>query len=182
MKGEDNAKQEDKNSAPTQNDISKNDESQEIGAPKKSKKKVIFIAIFLILLLASGGGIFFYLKKQKAIEEAKKKEEELKNSKQEIIYHDMDDIMTNLNSNKGASYLRMKLTLEIEGNQNLEVIKKFSPKIKDAFQLYLRELRPEDMQGSIGLYRLKEELLLRINKVVYPAQVNDILFKDVLVQ
>jgi flagellar FliL protein len=56
------------------------------------------------------------------------------------------------------------------------------PKISDVFQMYLRELRPADMQGSVGLYRLKEELLLRVNKIVYPAQVNDLLFKEVLVQ
>ncbi len=56
------------------------------------------------------------------------------------------------------------------------------PKINDVLQMYLRELRPADMQGSVGLYRLKEELLLRINKIVYPSQVNDLLFKEVLVQ
>ena len=33
------------------------------------------------------------------------------------------------------------------------------PRIVDNFQIYLRELRLEDLRGSAGIYRLREELL-----------------------
>jgi flagellar FliL protein len=46
----------------------------------------------------------------------------------------------------------------------------------------LRELRPSDLEGGIGIYRLREELIRRINIAVYPAKVETILFKDVLIQ
>ena len=49
-------------------------------------------------------------------------------------------------------------------------------------QGYLRELRPADLEGSAGLFRLKEELLRRINLSVYPAKVEGVLFKEILVQ
>ncbi len=149
---------------------------------KKSKKKLIIIAILLVLVISIGVGTLFYFKKQLADEE-KKKEEALKMSQQEVVYYDLESMIVNLNTDSNReSFLKIKITLEVEGSKNLEAVKKFSPKIADSFQLYLRELRPEDMQGSIGLYRLRGELLLRINKVIYPAHVNDILFKDVLVQ
>ena len=55
-------------------------------------------------------------------------------------------------------------------------------KVVDAFQVYLRELRKSDLQGSAGIYRLKEELRRRINVAIYPQQVDSILFKEILVQ
>ena len=50
------------------------------------------------------------------------------------------------------------------------------------FQVYLRELRVEDLSGSAGVYRLKEELLARVNAAVEPINVTDVLFKEMLVQ
>ena len=45
-----------------------------------------------------------------------------------------------------------------------------------------RELRKSDLEGSAGIYRLKEELRRRINVAIFPAQVDAILFKELLVQ
>ena len=56
------------------------------------------------------------------------------------------------------------------------------PRIVDNFQVYLRELRIEDLQGSAGLQRLREELLLRVNASTKTAKVRDVLFKEMLVQ
>jgi flagellar FliL protein len=55
-------------------------------------------------------------------------------------------------------------------------------KVIDAFQVYLRELRKSDLEGSAGIYRLKEELRRRINVAIFPAQVENILFREILVQ
>ena len=78
--------------------------------------------------------------------------------------------------------MKLTMTFDMEGEENLKKVEEMMPRIRDVFQMYLRELRPYDMQGSVGLYRLREELLLRVNKIIYPAQVNDILFKEVIVQ
>jgi flagellar FliL protein len=56
------------------------------------------------------------------------------------------------------------------------------PRIMDNFQVYLRELRIEDLKGSAGMYRLREELLVRVNAAAAPAKVRDVLFKEMLVQ
>ena len=47
----------------------------------------------------------------------------------------------------------------------VEQITPVMPRVMDAFQTYLRELRPSDLDGSAGLYRLKEELTRRVNLV-----------------
>jgi flagellar protein FliL len=56
------------------------------------------------------------------------------------------------------------------------------PRVMDAFQTYLRELRPSDLEGSAGLYRLKEELTRRVNVAVAPGRINAVLFKEIIVQ
>jgi len=56
------------------------------------------------------------------------------------------------------------------------------PRLMDAFQTYLRELRPTDLEGSAGLYRLKEELTRRVNASIAPNRVTAVLFKEIVIQ
>ena len=56
------------------------------------------------------------------------------------------------------------------------------PRVTDIFQTYLRELRPADLNGSAGLFRLKEELTRRVNAAIAPSEVNAVLFKEIVVQ
>jgi flagellar FliL protein len=56
------------------------------------------------------------------------------------------------------------------------------PRIIDSAQVFLRELRLDDLQGSAGMLRLREELMRRINAAVSPVEVRDVLFKEIIVQ
>lgn len=101
----------------------------------------------------------------------------------ETAFYDLPDITVNLSNSGGATeYLRMRIALEVRDETLIEVIEPRLPRVLDAFQVYLRELRRSDIEGSAGIYRLKEELLRRVNLAVYPASVDNILFKDILVQ
>lgn len=148
-------------------------------ARKKNKLKIIIIGV-LVLLIAAGGSVFFYMQK------LSKAEEELKASEKnepKILYVEFDDMIVNLNaSKKGVHFLKLKMFFEVEGQENKDLLMRYKPKVRDIFQTYLRELRPEDLRGSVGVYRLREELLLRVNKVIYPGYVNDVLFEEILVQ
>jgi flagellar protein FliL len=64
----------------------------------------------------------------------------------------------------------------------IEQITPIMPRVMDAFQTYLRELRPSDLDGSAGLYRLKEELTRRVNASIAPSRINAVLFKEIVVQ
>ncbi|MBN8530603.1 MAG: flagellar basal body-associated FliL family protein [Alphaproteobacteria bacterium] len=100
------------------------------------------------------------------------------------VYYDLPDFLVNLNTGgKQASFLKMKVTLEIQGDKAAENLKLIEPKVVDGLNMYLRELRASDLTGSAGMHRLKEELLLRVNKLAQPkVKVNDILFKEMIVQ
>lgn len=89
----------------------------------------------------------------------------------------------NLNSDgQGEQFMKLTVALEVASEEVMADIQPRMAKVVDAFQVYLRELRKSDLEGSAGIYRLKEELQRRVNVAIYPAQVESILFKEILVQ
>jgi flagellar FliL protein len=81
-----------------------------------------------------------------------------------------------------VQYLKAKIVLEVKEEKLVEAIKPTMPRVTDIFQTYLRELRPADLNGSAGVYRLREELTRRVNTTISPNQVNAVLFKEFVVQ
>src|SRR5580698_9717151 len=81
-----------------------------------------------------------------------------------------------------VQFLKIKIVLEVKEEKQAEAIKPSMPRVTDIFQTYLRELRPTDLAGSAGLFRLKEDLTRRVNAAVAPNQVNAVLFKEVVIQ
>jgi flagellar protein FliL len=97
---------------------------------------------------------------------------------------DVPEVLVNL-SNAGSErtqYLKVKVVLEIPDAVMQPQIQSAMPRVMDAFQTYLRELRSSDLDGSAGLYRLKEELTRRVNAAISPSHVNAVLFKEIVVQ
>jgi flagellar FliL protein len=79
-------------------------------------------------------------------------------------------------------FLRMKLTVEATTSGDADRVRALMPRVLDSFQMYLRTLAPEELQGSAGLYRLKEDLMIRVHNATEEAQLRDILVKEMLVQ
>lgn len=95
---------------------------------------------------------------------------------------DVPDIVTNLNA-PGRRPVFLKLRAKVETSEaDREAVAAQMPRIVDLFQTLLRELRPEELRGSAGTHRLKEELLARANIAIAPARVSDVLFVEMLVQ
>jgi flagellar FliL protein len=100
------------------------------------------------------------------------------------VFVDLPEVLVNL-SNTGSDrtqYLKVKVVLELPDPLLMQQIQPLMPRIVDTFQTYLRELRPTDLDGSAGLYRLKEELTRRVNVAIAPSKVNAVLFKEIVVQ
>src|SRR5258708_1773114 len=97
-------------------------------------------------------------------------------------YIDVPEVLVNLSTvgNDRTQYLKVKVVLEIADALLQPQIQTAMPRVMDAFQTYLRELRPTDLDGSAGLYRLKEELTRRINVAVAPGRINAVLFKGIV--
>jgi flagellar FliL protein len=96
---------------------------------------------------------------------------------------DMPEIIVNLNvGNRRASYLKLRSKIEIADQRDLAHVQAAVPRLQDLFTTYLRELRPEELRGSAGTHRLREELIARANVAARPARVTDVLFVEMLVQ
>jgi flagellar FliL protein len=99
------------------------------------------------------------------------------------VFVAMPDIVANLNGNpRRPSYIKLGAKLELSRPEDQAILAGAMPRVMDLFQTYVRELRPEELRGSAGIYRLREELIARANVVAAPARVVDVLFTEVLVQ
>jgi len=99
-------------------------------------------------------------------------------------YIDVPEVLVNLSTagSDRTQYLKVKVVLEIPDAALSPQIESTMPRVMDAFQTYLRELRPTDLDGSAGLYRLKEELTRRVNTAIAPSRITAVLFKEIVVQ
>ena len=152
-------------------------------APKGGKKKLIMIGGVVALLALGGAGWFFFLKKPSAEQIAAI--EAAKAVKKPATFVEMKDMMIGISHGPQQDrqpLIKIKVVLEIADAKVSEEIKPLLPRVEDAFQVFMRELRPSDLEGSAGMYRLKEELLRRVNVTVFPAKIDAVLFKDLLVQ
>lgn len=151
-------------------------------APKGGKKKLIIIAAAVLVLAGGGGGAaWFFLKKPPAPDHAA----EAAKAKKPVTFIEMKDMMigmTNAGQQERQPMMKIKVSLEIADPKVADEVRPLLPRVEDAFQVFMRELRPSDLEGSAGMYRLKEELLRRVNMTVYPAKVDAVLFKELLVQ
>lgn len=148
------------------------------------KKKLIIIVAGVVLLAgAGGGGWFFFLKKPSAEQIAAA--EAAKHVKKPVAFIEMKDMLIGITGGpqqERAPIIKIKVVLETADAKVSDDIKPLLPRVEDAFQVFMRELRPSDLEGSAGMYRLKEELLRRVNVTVFPAKVDAVLFKELLVQ
>ena len=149
-------------------------------AKRKLPLKLIIIgAGGLAALCAFGGGgyYFFFAGKSQAATAA--------NQVKPPVFLDMPDVLVNLSNTGGGDrtqYLKVKVVLELPDQELSAQIQPVMPRLMDTFQTYLRELRPTDLDGSAGLYRLKEELTRRVNAAIAPAHINAVLFKEIVIQ
>jgi flagellar FliL protein len=149
-----------------------------VGAPK-GKLKLMIAAVGVLLILGGGAGWFFFLRHHGG-EEAHVEAPPPKPP----AFVEVPDLLVNLVGLPGerVQYLKVKVVLEVKEEKQVEAIKPTLPRVTDIFQTYLRELRPSDLNGSAGLFRLKEELTRRVNAAVSPSEVSAVLFKEIVIQ
>jgi len=101
----------------------------------------------------------------------------------ERAYLDMPEIIANLNvSSHRESFVKLKARLELAKPSDQAKVAAVMPQLLDLFNTYLREMRPEELRGAAGTYRLREELIARANIVAAPARVTDVFFTEMLIQ
>lgn len=150
------------------------------------KRKLMLIGAGVLLLAGGGGGAWFAgLLPFGGSHKEERKEEAHAAAKPPAapVFLDLPDIVANLNAGpKRASYIKLKAKLELARPEDQAIVQAAMPRVLDLFQTYLREMRPDELRGTAGTYRLREELVARSSIAAQPAQVLNVLFTELLVQ
>ena len=167
------------------------------GKPGRRKLMLALGAALLVLLLGGGTAVYFLVFAASAgtghadddaeegagTAEADQAEAGTEEDKGAARFVDMPDLLVNLKGDgKRMRFLRLRLALEVGSECTAASVKALTPRVLDSFQMYLRSLTVEDVQGSVGMQRLKEEMIARVNVAIEPNRVRDVLFKEILVQ
>jgi len=100
-----------------------------------------------------------------------------------VMFVDLPDVLVNLRSDgKRMRFLKLRVALEVDSDKSAEGVKALTPRVMDSFQMYLRALSVDEIQGSAGMQKLKEEMMARANLAIEPHRIRDVLFKELLVQ
>jgi len=164
-------------------------------------KLIIIIAVAAVLVLGGGGTAAFLLlghksppadaQKAKPKKDDKKKDDKKKDDKNGaqiadgpdgVVFYTPADIVVNMQTADGRpTFLKLKLTLELPDHDTADTLDANMPRLQDMFQTFLRELRPEDLQGSEGSFALRTEIARRVNLVIAPAKINSVLIEEMLI-
>jgi len=169
--------------------------------PTSKLKKILIFVLPLVILIGGGAGAFFmgvfdgFLShgEEKVtcenIKEGDKGYEECQAmTENNMSLHPgafivIPDMIVNLKTdNDRPRFLKIALEVEVLNEEEKARLEPLMPRVIDQFQMYLRELRLEDLKGTSGIYRMKIELLNRIRAVTPGIKVHDILFQEILVQ
>ncbi|HXL12816.1 MAG TPA: flagellar basal body-associated protein FliL [Bradyrhizobium sp.] len=148
------------------------------GSPPKGKLKLIIAAVVVLFIVGAAATWFFFFRHH-----GEEMHAEMMPPKPPVFV-EVPDMLVNLVGLPGerVQYLKVKIVLEVKEEKLAEMVRPTLPRVTDIFQTYLRELRPSDLSGSAGLFRLKEEMTRRVNAAISPSQVNAVLFKEVVIQ
>jgi flagellar FliL protein len=167
------------------------DKNEQNRAPDKkgSLLKIILLIGFPILLIGVVIAVLFFTSFGRQlikldVPQATAPQEAVQKLPENIVYYDMPELLVNIQSSSGnrKPFLRLAVKFEVHDLSVIPTLDLIKPRITDAFQIYLRELRVEDLDGASGSQRLKEELLKRVNAVAAPIKINDVLFQVFVVQ
>jgi flagellar FliL protein len=159
--------------------------------PKRGKKKLVLLVAAPVLLAALGGGVWATgligggaaSPEPKAGNGSAGPDPAATAARPAPVYFAMPDVIANLNTgNRRNSFIKVRSKLELARAEDAAAVQAAMPRLLDLFTTYLREIRPEELRGSAGTYRLREELLARANIAVAPARVVDVLFLEMLQQ
>ena len=173
------------------------------GAAKKKPPLMLIIigAVALALVLGGGAAAYFLFlaphkpagaaapkPKKEAKKGGDKKDDkngsgaQVSDGPDGVVFYTPPDIVVNMQTADGRpTFLKLKLTFELPDRATADALDENMPRLQDVFQTFLRELRPEDLNGSQGSYQLRMELLQRVNLVIAPARINTVLIEEMLI-
>jgi len=152
--------------------------------PPNRRRKLLIVVAAVVLAVAGAGFAGAYLWRHSAPEEAGAEAEAAPaHDAAAKSYIEVPSMTVNLRSSDGRAHmLRLRVMLVAASPERAGTLKAKMPLYLDMLQPFLRELRPEDLNGSAAVFRLKEEMIARANDAMGTGAVRDVLIQDLVQQ
>lgn len=156
-----------------------------------NKKTVILLVLLASLLLFGGIGAGFYfmwtqlstLKTDKAPAETEETAEEPAEQVPQMgPIFPLDTFIVNLGDPDRAYYLKITMSLELDGELVQEEVEKRLPQIRDRILTVLPTKSSEELVTAEGKQALRESVIADINALLQTGAVRNLYFTDFVIQ
>lgn len=146
------------------------------GKKKSALWKWILIGVAVAVLAGGGfGGYHFFMKKggETRVPEVKPAIGTL---------WPMDPFIVNLTDNNGERYLKLVMQLEVSGQECVVELDQLTPKLRDSVLDLLSAKSYSDIIGIGSKQRLRDEVIMRINRFLTRGEVHKVYFTELVIQ
>ena len=130
-------------------------------AGKSKKKLIIIIAAAVLVLGGVGGGAAFFLSKKNSA--AKEKEHKAEPAKAPVFLP-LEPFVVNLQSQEGDKYLQVTMTLQVQDDEQVNLIKANMPQVRSRLLLLLSSKDASEILTSDGKEQLVSEIVDRVSQ------------------
>lgn len=154
------------------------EEEQPVENTHQKRKKIMVLLLPLLIVIGISVGIFFAMNnKYDSLRGSYDIIQYDKNNDDSVtVFYDLPEFKASLDGKDAPRELRLKITLELSSIEDLKMVEVLTPRLTDAMLGHIVELRADEVEGSSGLYWLKEELLYRFNLVTSPVKITGLNF------
>ena len=144
---------------------------------QQKRKKIMILLLPLLIVIGVSVGIYFALNNSyDSLNVGYSIVKQNKDSEEITVFYDLPELKTSVKGKKRSHELRIKPNIELSGIEDIKVIEALIPRLTDAIIGHIIELNIDEVDGSTGLYWLKEELLYRLNLVTSPIKIKKLNF------
>lgn len=152
-------------------------------AGKSKKKLLIIIAVAVLILVIIGGGATFLLMKKSS--PAKEKEHKTEPAKAPVFLP-LEPFTVNLQSDGGDKYLQISMTLQVQDEEQVNLIKANMPQVRSRLLLLLSSKDASEILSADGKEKLVNEIIDKVTQPFIPKgepqKVSGVFFTSFVVQ
>jgi len=167
---------------------------------KSSNMLIIVIIVVLVLIIIVGAVVAFMLMgndnapvnnqvtpqaNEKRTPQARQTSDEYSDSRKlnDIgILYPLDTFTVNLKSDSGRRYLKVTMSLELEGEELSMELDNKSPVIRDRVIRILTSKSLEEISSKKGKQKISEQIMDTLNAMISDGRINGIYFTEFVVQ
>jgi len=143
------------------------------------KMKYIIAAAVVLVLGGIGGGLYFF-----GVFHVEKPHETTLTLPGQPVLYELPSITANLlPSDKHARpFIKLTLQIELQGETAKQAFIANEARIKDLMQTHLRGVHYEDLSGTDGAERLREDFVIIINRIIQPERAITVFYNEIVMR